>query len=200
MGDVVTALGPHVLWLLFLTVMVLLVGRADIRQLLARVSSVGISGVRIDLESAMASAGAERDMDVPLEARKQVAERLRRVTPLLAQSRFLWIDDNPVWNAEEMRILKTLGATIDLARSDEEARQHLSRSVYDIVLSDIRRDGKADAGIRFLEVAASAILSPKVIFYVSESKGKPLGAYGIATRPDKLMGLIADALLEGLKP
>ena len=42
--------------------------------------------------------------------------------------------------------------------------------------------------------ASGATLGPAVIFYVAESKGPPKVAFGIATRPDELMHLIADAL------
>lgn len=196
MTDIVAALGPPGLWVLFLTGMVLLVGPARIRELLSRLSRIQLSGVRIELESGLASAAAARGMAVPRKVRTEVAERLRVVNARMVKSRFLWIDDNPEGNVAELKILKALGATIDLACSDEEARQRLNGAVYDIVLSDIRRGGREDAGVRFLREVTNAILGPAVIFYVGDAKGTPPGAYGITTRPDELMHLIVDALLE----
>ena len=196
MGEIVAAVGPHLLWMLFLLGVVALLGPARIRQLLARLSSVEVSGVRINLASEVKSAGIERNMTVTREASEAVAARLQVVRPRMAEARFLWIDDYPENNKVEMRILKALGATIDLARSDEEARTRLNSAVYDIVLSDINRGGQADAGVRFLDEALGAILNPKVIFYVADAKEPPRGAYGITTQPDGLMDLIASALME----
>ena len=193
-GDLIAALGPHVLWVLFLAIVLWRVGGTTIRDVLSRVNLVEFGGVRVGIESAVKSAAAVRDVKVSPQARRAVAERLRLTQPRLAATRFLWIDDNPGGNEAEMRILKSLGATIDLARSDDEARERLIGAVYDIVLSDIKRGERGDEGIKFLPVATAAILEPAVIFYVGESKGKPEGAFGIATRPDELMHLIVDAL------
>ena len=192
--DVIAALAPHVLWMLFLGFVLWFVGGNTLRDLLSRVNSVEFGGVRIGIESAVQSAAAQRHVRVSPETTREVAQRLRRAQPLFAATRFLWIDDNPTWNTAEMRILKGLGATIDFARSNAEARERLSGAVYDIVLSDIDRGERGDEGIRFLPEALGGMLDPTVIFYVAESKGTPEGAFGIATRPDELLHLIVDAL------
>ena len=194
MGDVIAALGPHLLWALFLAFVLSRVGWTTIREVLTRVNAIEFGGIRIGIESAVASAAAARDVKISRQASRAVAERLRRAHSLLAATRLLWIDDNPTGNEAEIGILQSLGATIDLARSDDEARERLNGAVYDIVLSDIKRGERGDEGVRFLPVATGAILAPAVIFYVAESKGTPEGAFGITTRPDELMHLIADAL------
>ena len=112
----------------------LVVGRPDLRKFLGRVRKVEVAGVRIDLAQELASAGAARNVSVSMEAGERVAERLRLIRPRIAETRFLWIDDNPQGNVAEMRILKALGASIDLARSDEEAADRLNVAVYDIVV------------------------------------------------------------------
>ena len=99
-------LAPHGLWVLFLTGMVLLLGPARIRDVLSRVTRIQFSGLRIDLESGLVSAAAARKIEVPRKARKEVAERLRLVKAQMAETRFLWIDDNPEGSVAELRILK----------------------------------------------------------------------------------------------
>ena len=194
MVDVVAALGPHVLWALFLAFILWRVGGRALRDVVSRVTGVKFAGIRIEIESAVESAASARKVSVSSQAKKAVAERLRLAQPRLAASRFLWIDDNPIGNSTEMRILRDLGVTIDLARSNDQARERLDGAVYDIVLTDIKRGPQGNEGIKFLPTAVGAILEPAVIFYVAESKGKLAGAFGIATRPDELMHLIADAL------
>lgn len=192
--DVVAALGPHVLWALFLAFLLWRVGGKALRDVVSRVTGVKLAGVRIEIESAVESAASARKVSVSPHAKRTVAERLRLAQPRLATTRFLWIDDNPIGNSAELTILRDLGATIDLARSNDQARERLDAAVYDIVLTDIKRGPQGDEGIEFLPTAAGAILEPAIIFYVAESKGKPEKAFGIATRPDELMNLIADAL------
>ena len=194
MGEVVAALAPHVLWALVVGLMLWRVGATTIRDVLSRVKGVEFGGVRIEIESVVKSAAAARHTEVSPQASRAVAERLRRAQERVAATRLLWIDDHPTGNTEEMRILKGLGATIDLAVSSDEARERLAAAVYDIVLSDIERGKQGDEGIRFLPEVSDALLSPPVIFYVTVSKGTPKGAFGIATRPDELMHLIVDAL------
>ena len=182
------------LWALLLAWLARFVGAEALRELLLRLKRVEVAGLRFDVESGVESAAAASRQKVPWKERKDLAQRLRLAQPRIAETRFLWIDDNPAGNKAELRLLNGLGASIDLACSDDEARERLDAAIYDIVLSDIRRGESAKAGVEFLPVIAQAMLEPPVIFYVIESKGKPEGAFGIATRPDELMHLIVDAL------
>ena len=65
---------PHVLWVVFFSGVLLLIGPARIRDVVARVSSVELSGVKIDLESRLVSAAVARQIQVPREATRMVAE------------------------------------------------------------------------------------------------------------------------------
>lgn len=192
--EVMAALAPHVLWAIVLVCVLRLIGWSSIRYVIESVKTVEVAGVRVAIESGMRSAAEARNVPVGSEETSIVAARLNKAQRRLAATRLLWIDDYPAGNNAEMGILKDLGATIDVARCDSEARERLNGAVYDIVLSDIRRGETEDAGIRFLPEASGAMLEPPVIFYVGESKGTPDGAFGIATRPDELMHLIVDAL------
>ena len=194
MSEVAAALAPHLLWASVLAVGLWRVGGISVRDVLSRVKGVEFSGVRIDIESAVESAAVAQNVTVSRRASRAVAERLRRSQGRVAATRLLWIDDEPNGNKAEMKLLKGLGATIDLAHSSKDARERLAAAIYDIVLSDIKRGERDDEGVRFLPEVSAALLEPPVIFYVTESKGTPEGAFGIATRPDELMHLIVDAL------
>ena len=192
--EVIAELAPHVLWAGVLVWVLQRLGWTVIRDVFGRVNAVEVGGVRVAIESAMKSAAKARKVLVGSEERRIVAERLQRAQSRLGAMRFLWIDDFPAGNEAEVRILTDLGATVDLACSDDEAREQLGQAAYDIVLSDIKRGEREDAGIRFLPEIEKAMLVPRVIFYVSVSKGTPAGVFGIATRPDELMHLIVDAV------
>ena len=144
------------------------------------------------------SAAVARQINVPRKATREVADQLRVARGRIAAARILWIDDNPENNLIELRILKALGATVDLAGSDKEALKRLRGAVYDLVLSDVGRGGRECAGFEFFPDLEKTILKPPVIFYTwGMSEGKPAGAFGMTSRPDELMQMIADALLQG---
>ena len=135
-ANLIAVVAPHVLWLVFFSIVLLLIGRTRIQDIFSRLSRI------------------------------------------------------------EMKIFKSLGATVDLARSDKQALERLQGAVYDIVLSDVGREGKEDAGFKFFPELQKAILNPPVIFYtMGKTAPKPEGVYGITTRPDELMQLVTDALL-----
>ncbi|MCY4011313.1 MAG: hypothetical protein OXG82_01215, partial [Gammaproteobacteria bacterium] len=139
MVEVIAALVPHLLWAVLLVWVLRRVGWDTVRDVLTRISEVEVAGVRVAIESGVKSAAEARNVAVPLEERRIVAERLRKAQRRLAGARVLWIDDLPAGNEAEMKVLNRLGATIDVARSDGEARKRLDGGVYDVVLSDIRR-------------------------------------------------------------
>ena len=97
-------------------------------------------------------------------------------------------------NAAEIGILTRLGAAIDLARSDAEASARLHGAVYDVVLSNITRDGNEQAGADFIEDIRDVPVAPPVIFYVGRARPKPPLAFGITRRPDELFRVIERAL------
>lgn len=130
----------------------------------------------------------------------RVMVRAKEKAALLKGKRVLWIDDQPGNNVHEDAAFARLGLTIFPAPSDDAATRLLSAPGpgYDLVLSDIKRDGDSKAGTAFLRDA----LLPRhpdlpVIFYVTEydpARPAPSGAFGITNRPDELLHLILDAL------
>ena len=123
--------------------------------------------------------------------------RANMISAILNGSRLLWIDDNPEDNAEETKLLRKLGVVIDTAVSSEDARDMLSKFHYDVILSDINREGRSQEGLSFLQSIIGTRLFRYTIFYVGqvdEDKPIPVGAFNITNRPDKLLHLIMDAL------
>lgn len=193
-------LAPHLLWALVLLLILRAVGVDHLRRAVSRIEKVSIAGVvELGLKAGIDRAAAEKDVTLPRAVRDRVAERLQRLRPLLDGARILWIDDNPDNNAAEAAVLRHLGATVAQARTNEEARRHLRRDRFDLVLSDLARGADSEAGLAFLREIRSdpGLRDLPVIFYVGEARpelGVPAQAFGLTDRPDELFHLILDAL------
>lgn len=123
--------------------------------------------------------------------------RASMISKILAGARLLWVDDRPEGNAGETKLLRKLGVVVDTAVSSEDAREMLSKFHYDVILSDVDREGRSDEGLTFLRSLIGTRLFRYTIFYVGhvdENKPIPVGAFNITNRPDKLLHLIMDAL------
>ena len=188
---------PHIWWSTVALIVFFIVGPSRIREALTKLTKVRIAGLEFELESKIESAAKAREIDLSPQLRDRLARRLERRQFLITCARILWIDDNPLNNGVEIGLLSSFGATIDLALSDQEAREQLRCAVYDIVLSDMSRHNDEEAGKRFLPEVNDAVLSPPLIFYVGKVRPLPQGAFGLTTRPDELLHLILDALERG---
>ena len=225
--DLLGSLPPY-LW--FALLLYLLIHyRQQIEQLLRRLT--GFKGMGVELAFAAASLdeavaerkrflspealrqGAKADaahrVEVPELDRKRALERARASLDLLAGRRILWVDDVPANNRNERRMLRGLGMVSEAAVSTEEALARLGRdeSQFDLLISDVARDGDREAGMKL--VAGYAGLVEKqgrtpddrlpLIFYLGRydpKDGTPAGAFGITNRPDQLLHLVIDALAQ----
>lgn len=192
--NVVLAWAPHVLWASILLFLLYNIGLDRVREALSRATKIGVGGFEIEFAAEIAAAAKAKQIDLPENLKLKIAHRLTRLQERLAGARLLWIDDTPSNNLGEIRLLKNLGAIIDLAFTEADAVQRLDGAVYDLVLSDIRRANDPNAGIKFLPHVKAAVLDPPVVFYVSTSGPVPAGAFGLTNRPDELFHFILDAL------
>jgi CheY-like chemotaxis protein len=171
-----------------------------------RVGSVSALGLRFDLkapdiDAAVATKAASFTSTSGLSnppTSQEISDRAKRLAPHIAGRTVLWVDDDPAGNRIERRLLTGLGITVDIALSNDEARQVLSdeRAAIDLVISDIKRDGPA-SGMDLLPVLNAAPRHPRLIFYILDydpSRVTPEGAFGITNRPDVLLDLVMDAL------
>ncbi len=121
--------------------------------------------------------------------------RAQLVEPALRGARILWIDDHPEGNVWEYDCLTALGAGVKTVETTRSAVACLQREPYDLVISDVEREGQATKGIEDLPLLQIRERPTPVILYVMDLKpGVPPGAFGITARPDELLHLCMDAL------
>ena len=94
-------------------------------------------------------------------------------------ARVLWIDDRPANNEYERKLLRPDGIVFDNVVSTEEALEQLAAESYDLVITDLGRQGSSDrsgtAGAAFLEHPVVRG-GPPVIVYA--------GRYAVTQRDD----------------
>lgn len=177
----------------------LLVANAGaIRRLLAKAGKLKALGVEIEaagatLDKAVAARGLERL--VAYHQRVVLLRRLSQIAPLLSGARVLWVDDAPEDNRHEIELLKSLEVRVDLASSSEAAEQFLRNHHYLLMLTDIRRGGVDDEGIKFLPRTVQAHIDVPTIGYVGTDQNglaRPPYFFGLTHRPDHLFHLVCD--------
>jgi CheY-like chemotaxis protein len=112
-------------------------------------------------------------------------------------ARILWVDDNPGSNSSELLLLRSLGAEVHTAISTQEAVTALQAGSWDVVLSDMARSGRSDAGIELLTWMRHQLIKAPVVFYVGvadPARDRPLGSFGLTNRADELLHLVFDVL------
>ena len=130
-----------------------------------------------------------------LFASNSALRRARFVGRALSGVRVLWVDDHPDNNAWERAMFGAFGVEFVTATSTRDAMATLGSAIFDLVISDIDREGVTDEGIRAL--VALRVQAPRtpIIFYtgfVRRELPVPVGAFGIADRPDELLHLVLD--------
>lgn len=192
---VLAATLPHLVWAAVLVGLACFLGAETLRSVLGRVESVSAAGVEVRMREDLSRAADRQGAPLERDAAARIARRLAESRRVLDGARVLWVDDNPENNGFERLTLETAGVLLDLATSDWDAMDRLNSRTYDLVLSDMERNGRQDAGAAFLVQMKLADHRTPVIFYVRRLKdGTPRGAFGITDRPDELMHLVVDAL------
>jgi len=130
-------------------------------------------------------------------ARSRVLRRATRDLAITEGARILWIDNAPDGNMPERKVLRSLGVMIDLARTSDEGLDALGRADYDLIISNMNRDGQTSEGKQFLTRIRADGHDEPVVFYIlnlDPSRGTPGDAIGITNRPDELVHLVMDGL------
>jgi CheY-like chemotaxis protein len=154
---------------------------------------VEASFVKEELDRAVGKQAA----DVSKDDRSRVLRRASNVAAVLQGSQILWVDDNPDNNINERNILRSLGVFVDIAHSTTDALEMLGYTLYDLIISDMARDGVKDEGLRLLSEMQTRGVYRWTIFYVGQldpSKGVPAHAFGITNRPDHLLHFVMDIM------
>lgn len=135
--------------------------------------------------------------ELPVGVKNAFFERITRVKEQGIQLKAIWIDDFPINNLYERRMLHNIGVEVECATSSAEARQLLDQQSYAILISDVAREGTRDEGLRFHQELVENGLDLPTIFYtgqVERSKGVPPYAFGIADLPTDLVHLVCDII------
>ena len=95
-------------------------------------------------------------------------------------ARVLWVDDRPANNEVERKILRPHGIVFDCVVSTAEAIEQLANESYDLVITDLGRQGSSDrsatAGAAFLDQPVVRDGGPPVIVYA--------GTWAVAQRAE----------------
>lgn len=185
--------------LMALAVIVLLIANADaIARLLRKATKVGALGIEIEASAASLDKAIELQGlqgVVSHRDRMAVLRRLSANAALLRGARVLWVDDEPANNREERTLLEALEVRIDLATSSAAAEQFLRNHHYLLMVTDVRREGHGDEGIRFVQgLPAKGLLLPAIGYVGTDQSGqaRPAHFFGMTRRPDHLMQLVCD--------
>lgn len=189
------ALLPHLLWAGVLLAVLWWVGRDTVRTLLSRVDKLSIAGVELQLRDDLQAAAVARGVTLGNDTLGRAIRRLIASRAIVEGARLLWVDDVPAGIVKESRLLEDAGAVITRALNSGEAIDKLNRENFDLVISDIKRDGDNRAGITFANTLAQRPNAPPLIFYVGTMvPPPPPHAFGITDRPDQLLHLVLDVL------
>lgn len=132
-----------------------------------------------------------------------------RVAPRRA-ARILWVDDRPANNEYERQLLRPEGIVFDNVVSTREAIEQLVNESYDLVITDLGREGSSDrsneAGKAFLQHQAVRSGGPPVIVHAGRWAVKRrdelvrLGAADVMANREQLVATVLRTLGRGEEP
>ena len=102
----------------------------------------------------------------------------------------MWVDDRPANNEYERGLLRPAGIIFDNVVSTREAIEQLKNETYDVVITDLGREGSSDrshdAGATFLDHPAVRSGRPPVIVYA--------GTWAVARRDELIQRGAVDVM------
>lgn len=112
-------------------------------------------------------------------------------------AKVLLVNDHPEEMHDIIRILHELNMNVDVVRSSTQALEQLTHDNYDLVVSDMLRNGIPDEGQRFLQQSRVLGIDRPTIFSVGRfepDRGTPPYAFGITNQADDLLNYVFDIL------
>lgn len=143
-----------------------------------------------------------RQLDFPIPLREALFSRLAEIREKSREASLLWIDNHPTNNHQLVDVLKQVGLRVDLAERSSDAEALLNENDYDLVLSDISREGNRREGLHFLRQLRERGNDLPLVFYTGyhdRAVGVPPYAFGITHSPEELLHLVMDVLARGGK-
>jgi CheY-like chemotaxis protein len=152
-----------------------------------------IMELKIELSDSDRSAAVSQ-IGKAAEARGRQAPRAASVElPEKAQlKQALWVDDFPQNNVHEMAALRAVGVFVTQVTRSDVALKLLTEVEFDVVITDLMRDGDRVAGIEFTKQVRQMGVSTAIIVYtghVDDREGDALTA-GASKVVDEPLSLI----------
>lgn len=187
---------PSILAFVTLFIVIIVFRKPLEQRILPRLSGLKVFGVELTLlQESLNEAATVQNVTISADDKLNALKRAQHVLPVLQGARLLWADDTPELNLQIIKIIESLGIVIDKARDTDEALKLLRRHKYDVVVSDIKRNGENDAGIKMVAKMWEEHIYRWTIFYVLHLRlGLPEHAFNITNRPDHLLHFIMDVL------
>ena len=122
--------------------------------------------------------------------------RAEQVEKVLRDARVLWIDDHPENSAWERELFRSFGVAMVTVESTRAALASIQAESFDVVISDIERDGEAADGIEGALQIHHANPALPIVLYVFHLTDSPIppAASGITNEPNELLHLVLDRL------
>ncbi len=213
---------PKLAWI-FLTITIIILFIPNIKEMMTKMNKFKGYGIEIELQSAFDSYNKSKNTKKNKDEifikfqriqQEQITNRVTLLQPILQSKKYkiLWIDDHPVNNIHECKLLNDIGFTIETASSSvaglelyEASLKEKNMAKYDLIISDYGKDDLKDLdGVQFASSIKQIDFSIPIIFYSSSyfqsHSEKPDTVYAVANRPDFLINYVLDVIERGETP
>ena len=140
---------------------------------------------------------AKTNVEWPVFAKDALVQRLSYIKQKEVSIKGLWIDDHPGNQAYEKELLSTIGVKFDTVLNSEQAWYQINHNEYDLIISDINRNGDPKAGLELLNKTVHNGLNIPFIFFaanINPALGTPPYAFGITNLIGDLLHLVMDVI------
>ncbi|MEU9586565.1 response regulator [Streptomyces werraensis] len=189
---------PAVLWVAFAVTVYLTLRTTLIQRMVPRLTAVRALGIEVELAAELLDRAQEESRaPVPPAAKRTALGRLEHAAEVLQGSKVLWVDDHPDRNSALIELFRKAGMEIDLALSTEEATRLFRRRSYDVLISDMTRDGDQRAGIELLRKLDQYRVDTPVLIYAGHfdpERGVDRRIFAATTVPVELVHYVIDLM------
>ncbi|WP_240434635.1 response regulator [Streptomyces sp. YIM 130001] len=189
---------PATLWVVFAAIVYFTLRGTLIQRMVPRLTALRALGVEVELAGELLDRAQDESQTlVTATARRTALGRLEHAADVLQGGRVLWVDDLPEGNAPLVELFRAAGMHIDLALSTEQATPLFRRRPYDIIVSDLNRDGDPQAGIKMLRIIERHGIDVPVLIYTGRfdpERGVDRRIFAATTAPVELVHYVIDLM------
>jgi CheY-like chemotaxis protein len=175
--------------------------RRDVRELIKRTRSLDTPAGSIEFaehaRELLEEAAEDNNVATSPGERRGVLRRLEHAAEYLTGGRILWADDHPRGNSGLIRLFRSVGMEVETVLSTEQAMDRLRSRSYDILLTDLKRGGDAEAGNTLLrELTMTGIDIPAVVHSarVQIDPGVNRRAFATTNSTDEVVHYVIDLM------